>query len=112
MNTKTSQAAGSALESCRLAYSVDEFCKATGIGRRTFYALQAKGEGPAVVKIGRRTLIRREAAERWLADLEATADPEGLFTAAAPQSTATTSPLLKAKAARLPKADATPTRPA
>ena len=57
--------------SAPLAYTVPAFCLATGISRRTFYALQKRGEGPPVTKIGRRTLVRREAAETWLKAQEA-----------------------------------------
>jgi len=49
-----------------LAYSVPAFCKAVGISPRKFYALQQTGDGPKVTRIGRRTLIRVEAARRWL----------------------------------------------
>ena len=53
-----------------LAYPVPAFCKAVGISVRTFYGLLERGEGPAIVKIGRRTVIRREAADQWLKDRE------------------------------------------
>ena len=53
-----------------LAYSIPALCQATGISRRTLYALWERGEGPAVTKIGRRTLVRREAAESWLEQLQ------------------------------------------
>jgi len=53
-----------------LAYSIPALCSATGISRRTLYALWERGEGPAVTKIGRRTLVRREAAESWLEQLQ------------------------------------------
>jgi len=54
-----------------LAYPVPAFCKAVGISVRTFYALVGRGEGPPIIKIGRRTVIRREAADQWLKDREA-----------------------------------------
>lgn len=53
-----------------LAYSIPALCSATGISRRTLYALWERGEGPAVTKIGRRTLVRREAAASWLEQLQ------------------------------------------
>ena len=53
-----------------LAYTVPDFCKAVNIGVRTFYSLLERGEAPPITKIGRRTLIRREAAEQWLRDQE------------------------------------------
>ena len=45
--------------------SVSDFCQAHGISRGTFYKLLAGGSGPAIAKIGRRTLISYEAAEEW-----------------------------------------------
>jgi predicted DNA-binding transcriptional regulator AlpA len=53
-----------------LAYSVSGFCKAVGISQRTFYGLRERGEAPPMARIGRRTVIRREAAEQWLRDRE------------------------------------------
>lgn len=53
-----------------LAYAVPAFCKAVGISVRTFWNLQQSGDGPPVTRIGRRVLIRRQAAESWLADRE------------------------------------------
>lgn len=47
-----------------LCYSVPEFCKAVGIGIRTFYSLGKNR--PAITRIGRRVLIRVEAAQQWL----------------------------------------------
>lgn len=56
-----------------LALSVAEFCRLTGISRRTFYNLANRNEAPPTIQIGRRRLIRREAAEEWLRDLEVSA---------------------------------------
>lgn len=53
-----------------LAYSVPVFCKSVGISVRTFWSLQKSGDGPPVTRIGRRVLIRRQAAEAWLANRE------------------------------------------
>ena len=47
------------------AYSVSEFCAAHRIARGTFYKLLKAGEGPQIVKVGRRTLIPGEAAFAW-----------------------------------------------
>lgn len=41
----------------RLAYSVDEAARITGIGRTTLYALMNSGELPSA-KVGRRRIIR------------------------------------------------------
>ena len=54
-----------------LAYSVAGFCKAIGISQRTFWSLQAAANGPPLVRIGRRVLVRKEAAETWLKAREA-----------------------------------------
>jgi excisionase family DNA binding protein len=48
-----------------LAYGIDDFCTAIGIGRSTVYALIRKGE-LASVKRGKRRLITAEEALRWL----------------------------------------------
>lgn len=47
------------------AYSVDEFCAAYGICKTHFYKLIKANKGPKTTKIGRRTLISMQAAERW-----------------------------------------------
>lgn len=46
-------------------YSIDEFCRLHNIGRTTFYGLVKEGKGPAIMKVGRRTLITVEAAQNW-----------------------------------------------
>jgi predicted DNA-binding transcriptional regulator AlpA len=48
------------------AFSVESFCQTFGISRSLFYKLRQDGRGPAILKIGRRTLISRGAAERWI----------------------------------------------
>ena len=50
-------------------YSVMEFCKSHGIGRAMFYKLRKKGEGPHIIKVGRRTLIPGESAAAWRREL-------------------------------------------
>ncbi|WP_128925605.1 helix-turn-helix domain-containing protein [Bradyrhizobium guangxiense] len=48
--------------------TVSEFCERHRIGRRTFYRLLADGQGPRVVRIGKRsTRITEAAAAEWLA---------------------------------------------
>lgn len=47
----------------------DGFCERYGIKRTLAYEEIAAGRLVAV-KVGRRTLIRREGAERWLANAE------------------------------------------
>jgi excisionase family DNA binding protein len=48
------------------AMSVDAFAKRFGIGRTTAWGLIRRGELPAI-KVTRRTLIRLEDANTWLA---------------------------------------------
>ena len=54
----------------RLAYTVEHFCEAHAISRATLYALLKRGDGPQIMKIGRRTLISVEAAEAWRRRME------------------------------------------
>lgn len=56
-----------------LAYTVKEFCQAVGISPRTFYTLREQRTAPPIVRLGRRTLIRVEAAQQWLKKREAVA---------------------------------------
>lgn len=53
-----------------LAYSLKQFCDAVGISLRTFYALKQRGEAPPVVNIGRRVVVRSDAALEWLKERE------------------------------------------
>jgi hypothetical protein len=48
-----------------LAFSILEFCRRHGISRAHFYNLWKSGDGPAVMRVGRRTLISAEAAAEW-----------------------------------------------
>jgi excisionase family DNA binding protein len=50
--------------------SVAEFCERNGISRPFFYKLAAQGKGPKVIKLGKRTLISREAAAQWRQRME------------------------------------------
>lgn len=54
----------------RTTLSIAELCEELGISKSFFYKLQAKGRGPATLKMGRRTLITREAADTWIANLQ------------------------------------------
>src|SRR5262245_7869979 len=47
------------------AYTIDQFCTRHGISKSFFFALMAEGRGPRVMRVGRRTLISREAAAAW-----------------------------------------------
>jgi excisionase family DNA binding protein len=49
----------------RLAYTIEEAVKITRVGRSVLYKFIQNGELP-IVKIGKRTLIRRAAIEEFL----------------------------------------------
>ena len=53
-----------------LAFSIAEFCRRHGISRAHFYNLSKNGEGPAVMRVGRRALISVEAAAEWRVRME------------------------------------------
>lgn len=48
--------------------SISDFCEATNLGRTHVYELLKRGEVRAI-KIGRRTFIRREDTQAWIAGL-------------------------------------------
>ena len=48
-----------------LAYTIREFCEAYRLSRSGFYNALARGEAPALMRIGRRVMISRESAEEW-----------------------------------------------
>jgi predicted DNA-binding transcriptional regulator AlpA len=52
------------------AYDVESFCRAHGISRAHFYNLCNRGEGPRIMKAGRRTLITERAAQEWREAME------------------------------------------
>lgn len=52
------------------AFSVNDFCQWAGIGRTALYAEMKTGRLNAR-KLGRRTIIPKTEAERWLAALPA-----------------------------------------
>ena len=54
-----------------LAISIADFARSIGISRRSLYSLLDRGEGPPTIRIGRRRVIRREAADAWLRSREA-----------------------------------------
>ena len=53
------------------ATTVDEFCQAHRISRASFYNYLKAGQGPAVMKVGGRTLVSHEAAAAWRRRMEA-----------------------------------------
>lgn len=57
----------------RVAFTVLEFCAAFRISRAHLYNLIGRGEGPTLLKAGRRTLISGESAAQWARRMEALA---------------------------------------
>jgi predicted DNA-binding transcriptional regulator AlpA len=57
-----------------VANHVNGFCREHGISRAHFYNLLKRGDGPAIMKVGRRTLISAEAAAEWRRRMEALAN--------------------------------------
>lgn len=53
-----------------LALNIPDLAKAAGVSVRHVYSMMKRGEGPPVVKLGRRRVVRREAAEAWLRSME------------------------------------------
>jgi excisionase family DNA binding protein len=60
-----------------LAYSIHNFCKAIGLGRTKVYELIAAGQ-LRPLKIGKRTLITRTAAEEFLTSFQREMDGGGV----------------------------------
>lgn len=52
-------------------YSVSTFCEAHNISRSYLYRLWREGRGPLRMKLGRRTLISKEAAKEWRQRIQA-----------------------------------------
>ena len=48
-----------------LAFSIETFCRAHDISRPFLYSMWKDGNGPDVMRIGRRVLIPVEAATAW-----------------------------------------------
>ena len=63
---------GTETEPPRYEYTVKEFCKALPMGLATYYKLKREGKNPPECHIGssgKRTIIRKEDAMRWLLSL-------------------------------------------
>jgi excisionase family DNA binding protein len=54
-------------------YTVDEFCKALRLSRATFYNLLKRGEGPRLLRVGRKVLISTGAVADFIRRGEALA---------------------------------------
>jgi predicted DNA-binding transcriptional regulator AlpA len=55
----------------RDAYSIPEFAARHGLSRSHLYEVIKAGDGPSIMKVGRRSLISREAAAAWRKHMEA-----------------------------------------
>lgn len=55
------------------ANSIPEFCRRNQISVGMYFKIARDGDGPRIMKVGRRTLISREAAEEWRREREAAA---------------------------------------
>ena len=64
------ESASKVISDIKAVFSVEDFCDRFGIGRTAAYAELKAGRLKAQ-KCGRRTLIPRDEAERWLAALPA-----------------------------------------
>jgi hypothetical protein len=53
------------------AYSIDEFCRAHGICRQTYYNLKKVGRAPVEMNVLARKIISEEAAAAWRRQMEA-----------------------------------------
>ena len=54
----------------RATVSLSEFADMLGVSKRLVYKLIDRDDAPPLIRIGRRVLIRRDAAERWLIERE------------------------------------------
>jgi excisionase family DNA binding protein len=52
------------------AITISEAADAIRVSRRHLQTLLKKGDGPPVVRLGRRMIIRSEALRQWLAERE------------------------------------------
>lgn len=59
----------------KATYTVTQFCDGHNISRTHFYDLLKKGQGPRLMRLGRRCLISAEAAADWRKRMEAETDP-------------------------------------
>ncbi|WP_342114578.1 hypothetical protein [Pseudoduganella sp. OTU4001] len=57
-------------------FDTDEFCEAHRISRSSLFKLWREGDGPRIMKVGRRTLISAEAAAEWRKLMESRAMSE------------------------------------
>jgi predicted DNA-binding transcriptional regulator AlpA len=55
----------------RDAFTIPEFCRRHGFSQAKYFELASAGEGPRVMRLGRRVLISRESASDWRRQREA-----------------------------------------
>jgi len=51
-------------------FDIPGFCEANKISRALFYNLVKEGNGPRLMKVGRRTLITAESVREWRLRME------------------------------------------
>ena len=56
-------------------FDIRTFCELNKISRALYYQLQKAGNGPRIMKVGRRTLITPEAAADWRKKMEQQSTP-------------------------------------
>ena len=56
-------------------FSIQELCRRNGFGPGLSFKIARDGRRPRVMRVGRRTLISREAAEQWRREREAASPP-------------------------------------
>lgn len=54
----------------KLVLSIRDFCAQHQISRNHLYMLWSRGDGPVVMRVGRRRLITAEAAAEWRKRME------------------------------------------
>ncbi|MFK3739398.1 hypothetical protein [Massilia sp. TN1-12] len=47
------------------SYTIPQFCDAYHFSRVHYYSLKKQGLAPAEIRVGRRVIITRRAAEQW-----------------------------------------------
>jgi hypothetical protein len=57
------------------AISIPEFCRRHQISVGMYFKIAREGFGPRIMKVGRRTLVSREAAEEWRRERELASTP-------------------------------------
>jgi len=52
------------------AFSIAEFCNLHSISRALFYKLKKENKAPAIMRVGRRSLISVESASEWRKNMQ------------------------------------------